>query len=135
MRGKVSSLLEVGMGFHPELTGRENIYLNGAILGMRKAEINRKLDQIIAFSGIEAPRFTDRVTAAAWQKCWQASAWPRTWIRRSRCVDEVLAVGDAEFQRKCIGSMREVASSGRTILFVSHNLVSLPEPLHAGHLA
>ncbi|MBK8226863.1 MAG: ABC transporter ATP-binding protein [Flavobacteriales bacterium] len=125
MRGKVSSLLEVGTGFHPELTGRENIYLNGAILGMRKAEINRKLDQIIAFSGIEHHLDSPIKRYSSGMKVRLGFSVAAHLDPEILIVDEVLAVGDAEFQRKCLGSMREVASSGRTILFVSHNLVSL----------
>jgi lipopolysaccharide transport system ATP-binding protein len=126
MRGRVASLLEVGTGFHPELTGRENIYLNGAILGMRKAEIDRKLDEIIAFSEID--RFLDtpvkRYSSGMYVRLAFAVAAhlePEILI-----VDEVLAVGDYSFQRKCMGKMRDVASGdGRTILFVSHNIGAL----------
>jgi lipopolysaccharide transport system ATP-binding protein len=126
INGKVASLLEVGTGFHPELTGRENIYLNGAILGMSKTEINSRFDQIVAFSGcakyIETPvkRYSSgmRVRLAF---AVAAHLEPDILI-----VDEVLAVGDAEFQEKCLGKMQEVSRiSGRTVLFVSHNLAAV----------
>lgn len=125
MRGKVSSLLEVGTGFHPELTGRENIFLNGAILGMRKAEIERKLDRIIAFSGIEHHLDTPIKRYSSGMKVRLGYSVAAHMDPEILIVDEVLSVGDAEFQRKCLGSMREVADSGRTILFVSHNMVSV----------
>ncbi len=120
--GRVGSLLEVGTGFHPELTGRENIYLNGAILGMTKAEIARQFDAIVDFSGTE--QFLDtpvkRYSSGMYVRLAFAVAAhlnPEILI-----VDEVLAVGDAEFQKKCIGKMKDVADGGRTVLFVSHNL-------------
>jgi len=124
--GRVASLLEVGTGMHPELTGRENIYLNGAILGMRKKEIDRKLDAIVDFSGVE--RYLDtpvkRYSSGMHVRLGFAVAAhlePDILI-----VDEVLAVGDAEFQQKCLGKMQEVSSNeGRTVLYVSHNLLSL----------
>ncbi|NJD56674.1 MAG: ABC transporter ATP-binding protein [Nitrospirae bacterium] len=122
LRGKVASLLEVGTGFHPELTGRENIYLNGAILGMTKAEIRKKFDEIVFFSEIE--KFLDtpvkRYSSGMYVRLAFAVAAhlePEILI-----VDEVLAVGDAQFQRKCIGKMDEIGNQGRTVLFVSHNL-------------
>ena len=122
MRGRVASLLEVGTGFHPELTGRENIYLNGAILGMTRKEIARKFDEIVAFSEIE--KFLDtpvkRYSSGMYVRLAFAVAAhlePEILI-----VDEVLAVGDVDFQRKCLGKMSQVTSSGRTVLFVSHNL-------------
>jgi lipopolysaccharide transport system ATP-binding protein len=122
IRGRVASLLEVGTGFHPELTGRENIFLNGAILGMSRAEIRRKFDEIVDFSGIE--KFLDtpvkRFSTGMYVRLAFAVAAhlePEILI-----VDEVLAVGDAEFQKKCLGKMGEVADGGRTVLFVSHNL-------------
>lgn len=122
LRGKVASLLEVGTGFHPELTGRENIYLNGAILGMTKAEIKRKFDEIVFFSEIE--KFLDtpvkRYSSGMYVRLAFAVAAhlePEILI-----VDEVLAVGDAQFQKKCIGKMDEIGNQGRTVLFVSHNL-------------
>jgi lipopolysaccharide transport system ATP-binding protein len=126
LRGRVASLLEVGTGFHPELTGRENIYLNGAMLGMRRTEIDRKLDEIVAFSEIE--NFLDtpvkRYSSGMYVRLAFAVAAhlePEILI-----VDEVLAVGDYAFQKKCMGKMHDVASgAGRTILFVSHNLGAL----------
>jgi len=135
LRGRVASLLEVGTGFHPELTGRENIYLNGAILGMRKAEIERKLDEIVAFSEIE--RFLDtpvkRYSSGMYVRLAFAVAAhldPEILI-----VDEVLAVGDYAFQKKCMGKMRDVSSSsGRTILFVSHNMGALAQLCNRGIL-
>jgi lipopolysaccharide transport system ATP-binding protein len=125
IRGRVASLLEVGTGFHPELTGRENIYLNGAILGMTRAEIRRKFDEIVAFA--EVDRFLDtpvkRYSSGMYVRLAFAVAAhldPEIFV-----VDEVLAVGDAEFQRKCLGKIGEVARGGRTVLFVSHNMVAL----------
>lgn len=122
IRGRVASLLEVGTGFHPELTGRENIFLNGAILGMSKAEIRRKFDEIVAFSEIE--RFLDtpvkRYSSGMYVRLAFAVAAhlePEILI-----VDEVLSVGDASFQKKCSGKMQDVSKSGRTVLFVSHNM-------------
>jgi lipopolysaccharide transport system ATP-binding protein len=124
IRGRIGSLLEVGTGFHPELTGRENIYLNGAILGMRRAEINRKFDEIVAFAEVE--RFLDtpvkRYSSGMYVRLAFAVAAhlePEILI-----VDEVLAVGDAEFQKKCLGKMQDVAGGGggRTVLFVSHSM-------------
>jgi lipopolysaccharide transport system ATP-binding protein len=126
VRGRVASLLEVGTGFHPELSGRENIYLNGSILGMRKHEITSKLDEIIDFSGVE--RYIDtpvkRYSSGMYVRLAFAVAAhlePEILI-----VDEVLAVGDAEFQKKCLGKMNQVsANEGRTVLFVSHNLTAV----------
>ncbi len=123
MRGRVASLLEVGTGFHPELTGRENIFLNGAILGMKKVELDRKFDEIVEFSGVE--KFLDtpvkRYSSGMYVRLAFAVAAhlePDILI-----VDEVLAVGDAQFQEKCIGKMKEVGrTEGRTVLFVSHNM-------------
>jgi len=127
VKGRIGSLLEVGTGFHPELTGRENVYLNGAILGMKKAEVDRKFDEIIAFSGVE--KFIDtpvkRYSSGMYVRLAFAVAAhldPEILI-----VDEVLAVGDAEFQKKCLGKMGDVAGEGRTILFVSHNMGSVNE--------
>jgi lipopolysaccharide transport system ATP-binding protein len=118
----MGSLLEVGTGFHPELTGRENIYLNGAILGMRRAEIARKFDEIVAFSEIE--RFLDtpvkRYSSGMYVRL--AFAVAAHLEPEILVVDEVLAVGDAAFQKKCLGKMGEVARQGRTVLFVSHNM-------------
>jgi lipopolysaccharide transport system ATP-binding protein len=125
MRGRSASLLEVGTGFHPELTGRENIYLNGTILGMRKREIDRKFDQIVAFAEIE--RFIDTPVKRYSSGMYVRLAFgvaahldPEILI-----VDEVLAVGDAEFQKKCLTKMSDVASEGRTVLFVSHNMAAI----------
>ena len=122
IRGRVGSLLEVGTGFHPELTGRENIYLNGAILGMKRADIDRKFDEIVAFSEIE--QFLDtpvkRYSSGMYMRlAFSVSAHLEPEIL---IVDEVLAVGDAEFQKKCLGKMSDVAGGGRTVLFVSHNM-------------
>ncbi len=125
IRGRVASLLEVGTGFHPELTGRENIYLNGSILGMTKAEIRRKFDEIVAFSEVE--KFLDtpvkRYSSGMYVRLAFAVAAhldPEILI-----VDEVLAVGDSQFQKKCLGKMRDVSTSGRTVLFVSHNMAAI----------
>jgi lipopolysaccharide transport system ATP-binding protein len=120
--GRVASLLEVGTGFHGELTGRENVYLNGAILGMSREEISRKFDEIVAFSGIEkfidtpVKRYSSGMTV---RLAFAVAAHLESEIL---IIDEVLAVGDAAFQRKCLGKMGEVARSGRTVLFVSHNM-------------
>jgi lipopolysaccharide transport system ATP-binding protein len=122
LKGRLSSLLEVGTGFHPELTGMENIFLNGAILGMRKAEIAARLDEIIAFSGIEHHINTPIKRYSSGMKVRLGFAVAAHLDPDILIVDEVLAVGDAEFQRKCLGSMRKVADSGRTILLVSHNV-------------
>ncbi|HRI80043.1 MAG TPA: ABC transporter ATP-binding protein [Cyclobacteriaceae bacterium] len=121
-RGRVASLLEVGTGFHPELTGRENVYLNGSILGMKKREIDQKFDEIIAFAGTE--RFLDTAlkhysTGMELRLAFSVAAFLEPEIL---VIDEVLAVGDAEFQKKCLGKMEAVSRSGRTILFVSHNM-------------
>lgn len=126
MRGRIVSLLEVGTGFHPELTGRENIFLNGAILGMTKKEIARKFDEIVSFAGVE--RFLDTPV-----KYYSSGMYVRLAFSVAAhmepdilLVDEVLAVGDAEFQKKCLGKMEEVTKeSGRTILFVSHNMSAI----------
>lgn len=125
LSGRVSALLEVGTGFHPELTGRENIYLNGSVLGMRKKEINQKFDEIVDFSEIE--KFIDTPvkrysTGMSVRLAFSVAAHldPEVLL-----VDEVLAVGDLKFQEKCIGKMRDVTSGGRTVLFVSHNMGSV----------
>lgn len=125
LRGRVGSLLEVGTGFHPELTGRENIYLNGGILGMSRAEIGRKFDEIVEFA--EVAPFLDmpvkRFSSGMYVRLGFAVAAflePEILL-----IDEVLAVGDAEFQKKCVGRMRSISQSGRTILFVSHNFASV----------
>jgi lipopolysaccharide transport system ATP-binding protein len=125
IRGRVGSLLEVGTGFHPELTGRENIYLNGAILGMSKTELNRKFDEIVAFAEIE--KFIDtpvkRYSSGMYVRL--AFAVAAHLEPEILLVDEVLAVGDAAFQKKCLGKMGDVAKEGRTVLFVSHNMQAI----------
>lgn len=125
IEGRLASLLEVGTGFHPELTGRENVFLNGAILGMTRAEIRRKFDEIVAFAEVE--KFLDtpvkRYSSGMYVRL--AFAVAAHLEPEILVVDEVLAVGDAEFQKKCIGKMDEVAGSGRTVLFVSHNIGAL----------
>ncbi|MDB5088616.1 MAG: transporter, ATP-binding protein [Mucilaginibacter sp.] len=123
MRGRIASLLEVGTGFHPDLTGRENIFLNGAILGMRKAEIKQKLDEIVDFSGVA--RYIDTPVKRYSSGMYVRLAFAVAAYLESEIliVDEVLAVGDAEFQKKCLGKMKEVSKGeGRTVLFVSHQL-------------
>ena len=123
VNGRIASLLEVGTGFNPEMTGRENIYLNGAILGMRRYEITRKLDEIIAFSGVE--RYIDTPVKRYSSGMYVRLAFAVAAHLESEIliVDEVLAVGDAEFQKKCLGKMSEVSKGqGRTVLFVSHNM-------------
>jgi lipopolysaccharide transport system ATP-binding protein len=130
--GRVGSLLEVGTGFHPELTGRENIYLNGAILGMKKAEIEQKFDEIVDFAEIE--KFIDTPV-----KHYSSGMYVRLAFAVSAhlepdilLVDEVLAVGDAVFQRKCLGKMGSVAKEGRTVLFVSHNMMAVQKLCNRG---
>ncbi|WYL93291.1 MAG: ABC transporter ATP-binding protein [Gloeotrichia echinulata IR180] len=132
IKGRVASLLEVGTGFHPELTGRENIYLNGAILGMSKEEIKRKFDEIVAFAEIE--KFLDtpvkRYSSGMYVRLAFAVAAhlePEILI-----VDEVLAVGDAQFQKKCLGKMEDVGKEGRTVLFVSHNMSTIQKLCSTG---
>lgn len=126
IKGRVASLLEVGTGFHPELTGRENIYLNGSILGMRKREIDRKLDEIIDFSGVERYIDTPVKRYSSGMSVRLAFAVAAHLESEILIVDEVLAVGDAEFQKKCLGKMEDVGHlEGRTVLFVSHNLNSI----------
>jgi lipopolysaccharide transport system ATP-binding protein len=127
MRGRVGSLLEVGTGFHPELTGRENIYLSGAVLGMRRVEIRRKFDEIVAFAEVE--KFLDlpvkRYSSGMYMRL--AFAVAAHLEPEILLVDEVLAVGDAAFQKKCLGKMGDIAKCGRTVLFVSHVLQSIGE--------
>ena len=125
IRGRVASLLEVGTGFHPELTGRENIYLNGSLLGMSRSEIKKQFDEIVAFAGVE--KFLDTPV-----KRYSSGMYVRLGFAISAhldpeimIVDEVLAVGDAEFQKKSLGKMRDNSASGRTIIFVSHNLTAV----------
>lgn len=134
VKGRIAALLEVGTGFHPELTGRENIYLNGAILGMSRAEISKKLDEIVAFSGCQ--KYVDtpvkRYSSGMIVRLGFAVAAhlePDILI-----VDEVLAVGDAEFQEKCIGKMKDISGEGRTVLFVSHNMASMKALCKKGFL-
>ncbi|HEX6079059.1 MAG TPA: polysaccharide ABC transporter ATP-binding protein [Methylomirabilota bacterium] len=123
IRGRVGSLLEVGTGFHPELTGRENVYMNGAILGMRKAEIDRKFDEIIAFAEIGQFLDTPVKRYSSGMQVRLAFAVAAHLEPEVLIVDEVLAVGDAQFQKKCLGKMQEVSRlGGRTVLFVSHNM-------------
>lgn len=125
-KGRIASLLEVGTGFHPEMTGRENIYLNGAILGMRKHEITRKFNEIVAFSGVE--RYIDTPVKRYSSGMYVRLAFAVAAHLESEIliVDEVLAVGDADFQKKCLGKMNEVSKGeGRTVLFVSHNMAAV----------
>jgi lipopolysaccharide transport system ATP-binding protein len=134
LEGRVASLLEVGIGFHPELTGRENIFLNGAILGMRRAEITRRFDAIVAFAEVE--RFLDtpvkRYSSGMYVRL--AFAVAAHMEPDILIVDEVLAVGDAEFQKKCLGKMQEVSHTGRTVLFVSHQMAAIQNLCHTGIL-
>jgi len=123
--GRVGSLLEVGTGFHPELTGRENILLNGSILGMTRQEIYRKFDEIVEFSGVAQFLETPVKRYSSGMRVRLAFAVAAHLDPEILLVDEVLAVGDAEFQRKCLGKMRDVAHSGRTVLFVSHNMAAV----------
>ncbi len=120
--GRVSSLLEVGTGFHPELTGRENVYLNGTILGMSRAEVKAKFDEIVAFSGVEKFLDTPVKRYSSGMKVRLAFAVAAHLEPEILIIDEVLAVGDADFQKKCLGKMQDVAGEGRTIIFVSHNM-------------
>ncbi len=130
INGRIGSLLEVGTGFHPELTGRENIFLNGAILGMRRTEITRKFDEIVAFAEIE--KFLDtpvkRYSSGMYVRL--AFAVAAHLEPEILLVDEVLAVGDAAFQKKCLGKMSDVAGEGRTVLFVSHNMTAVQSLCH-----
>ncbi|MFN2627988.1 MAG: polysaccharide ABC transporter ATP-binding protein [Gaiellaceae bacterium] len=125
LRGRVGSLLEVGTGFHPELTGRENIFLNGTILGMRRSEILRRYDEIVEFSGVK--RFLDTPVKrySSGMQVRLAFAVAAHLEPEILLVDEVLAVGDAEFQEKCLGKMKDVTREGRTVIFVSHNLAAV----------
>lgn len=134
MRGRVASLLEVGTGFHPELTGRENVYFNGAILGMTRKEIQSKFDEIVAFSEVE--KFLDTPV-----KFYSSGMYVRLAFAVAAhldpdilIVDEVLAVGDAAFQKKCLGKMRDVAGQGRTVLFVSHSMAAVQSLCNKGVL-
>lgn len=132
-KGRIASLLEVGTGFHPEMTGRENIYLNGAILGMRKHEITRKFDEIVAFSGVE--RYIDTPVKRYSSGMYVRLAFAVAAHLESEIliVDEVLAVGDAEFQKKCLGKMNDVSKGeGRTVLFVSHSMAGVKKLCNKG---
>lgn len=132
-KGRIASLLEVGTGFHPELTGRENVYLNGSILGMRRKEISKKFDEIVAFSGVD--RYIDTPVKRYSSGMYVRLAFAVAAHLESEIliVDEVLAVGDAEFQRKCYDKMQEISTTqGRTILFVSHNLASVKRLCNKG---
>jgi lipopolysaccharide transport system ATP-binding protein len=133
VKGRIASLLEVGTGFHPELTGRENIFLNGAILGMRKAEIKRKFDEIVAFAGVE--RYIDTPVKRYSSGMYVRLAFAVAAHLESEIliVDEVLAVGDAEFQKKCLGKMGDISKGeGRTVLFVSHNMGAVSQLCRSG---
>lgn len=127
VKGRIASLLEVGTGFHPELTGRENIFLNGAILGMRKHEIKKKFDEIVEFSGVAKYVDTPVKRYSSGMYVRLAFAVAAHLESEILIVDEVLAVGDIEFQRKCLGKMGDLSRSGRTVLFVSHNLTAVQE--------
>lgn len=127
LRGRVASLLEVGTGFHPELTGRENIFVNGAVLGLKKAEIQRRFDDIVQFAGIETFLDTPVKRYSSGMQVRLAFAVAAHLEAEILLVDEVLAVGDAEFQKRCLGRMKEITRQGRTVLFVSHNLNAVEE--------
>ncbi len=135
INGRIASLLEVGTGFHPELTGRENIYLNGAILGMRRSEIKRKFDEIVNFAGVD--RFLDTPVKRYSSGMYVRLAFAVAAHLESEIliVDEVLSVGDADFQRKCLGKMQDVSTTeGRTVLFVSHNMAAISKLCSRGIL-
>ena len=125
LRGRMASLLEVGTGFHPELTGRENVYFNGSILGLKKAEIQAKFDEIVDFSGVEQFIDTPLKHYSSGMQLRLAFSVAAHLEPEILVIDEVLAVGDAEFQKKCLGKMDEVSKGGRTVLFVSHNISML----------
>ncbi len=127
IHGRLASLLEVGTGFHSELTGRENIYLNGAILGMRHAEIDRKFDEIVSFAEVESFMDTPVKHYSSGMYLRLAFAVAAHLEPEILLIDEVLAVGDSAFQKKCLGKMEEVAGSGRTVVFVSHNLAAVQQ--------
>lgn len=131
-RGRIASLLEVGTGFHPELTGRENIFLNGSLLGMKRKEIGSKFDEIVDFSGVEKFLDTPLKHYSSGMQLRLAFAVAAFLEPEILIIDEVLAVGDAEFQKKCMGKMADVTRSGRTILFVSHNLQALSSLCKSG---
>ncbi len=134
IKGRVASLLEVGTGFHPELTGRENIYLNGTILGMTRAEIKRKFDEIVAFAEIKKYLDTPVKRYSSGMYVRLAFAVAAHLETEILVVDEVLAVGDAQFQKKCLGKMGDVATKGRTIIFVSHNMATIQQLCNKGIL-
>ena len=134
LNGRVSSLLEVGTGFHMELTGRENVYLNGTILGMRRQEIRQKFDEILAFSGVEQFIDTPVKHYSSGMKVRLAFSVAAHLEPEILVIDEVLAVGDAEFQKKCLGKMEDVTGQGRTVLFVSHNLTAVNQLCQSGIL-
>lgn len=127
IHGKVSSLLEVGTGFHPELTGRENIYLNGTILGMRKREVDDRFDEIVNFSGVDKFIDTPVKRYSSGMKVRLAFAVAAHMEPEILIIDEVLAVGDTEFRKKCLGKMQNIAEEGRTVLFVSHNMGAITQ--------
>ncbi len=133
-RGRIASLLEVGTGFHPELTGRENIFMNGSILGMRRAEILKNFDAIVDFSGVEKFLDTPLKHYSSGMQLRLAFAVAAFLENEILIIDEVLAVGDAEFQKKCMGKMGEVSISGRTVLFVSHNMEAVQTLCNRGIL-
>jgi lipopolysaccharide transport system ATP-binding protein len=134
LRGRVASLLEVGTGFHPELTGRENIFLNGAILGMTRAEIRKKLDEIVAFAEVDAFLDTPVKRYSSGMYVRLAFAVAAHLEPDMLIVDEVLAVGDAQFQKKCLGKMESVSAEGRTVIFVSHNMAAIRKLCNRGIL-
>ena len=134
VKGRISSLLEVGTGFHPELTGRENIFLNGAILGMRKSEIKSKMDEIVAFAGVEKYIDTPVKRYSSGMYVRLAFAVAAHLENEILIVDEVLAVGDADFQERCLGKMKDVSYQGRTVVFVSHNMSSVKDLCKTGLL-
>ena len=132
LRGRMASLLEVGTGFHPELTGRENVYFNGSILGLKKAEIQAKFDEIVDFSGVEQFIDTPLKHYSSGMQLRLAFSVAAHLEPEILVIDEVLAVGDAEFQKKCLGKMDEVSKGGRTVLFVSHNLAAVRQLCQRG---
>ena len=134
IRGRISSLLEVGTGFHPELSGRENVYMNGTILGMTKREIDRKFDQIVDFAGVERFLDTPIKRYSSGMQVRLAFSVAAHLDPEILIIDEVLAVGDAEFQKRCIGKMQQVAGDGRTVLFVSHNMSAIGQLCNSGLL-
>lgn len=134
IKGRVSSLLEVGTGFHPELSGRENIYLNGTILGMKRREIKTKFDEIVGFSGVEKFIDTPVKHYSSGMKVRLAFSVAAHLEPEILIIDEVLAVGDAEFQKKCLGKMEDVTGEGRTVLFVSHNMGAIKNLCSSGIL-